>query len=176
MALPFYALQKLRASDLLKMLSRSKVKITDEPLTSTTTLQDDDELFVSVDANVTYAVDVKLLALEASGNGADIKFAWTFPTGCILDLPVVGAHESWVASAGAALETEWAGWQNETASPTSSKTFGTHTTAFSYHMRGTLRVGSAAGTFRLQWAPKNNVVSTVTLKSGSSIELRPQLA
>lgn len=175
---PFYALQKLRASDLNAILAKGKTKTSDESVNSGstgTTLHDDNTLFVAVSANVTYQVTVDLLASEAAGTGIDIKMAWTFPTGAILDLAVTAVHEAWVATAGSALEAEWAGWQNETSSPSSTKTFGTFTTVFSYRFGGRLRVGSTAGTLQLQWAQKNSSASNLTMESGSSITLLPVL-
>jgi len=170
----FYAFQKWRASDANKILPRSKVKAADENVISSTTLQNDDELFISVDANITYAIDARIIVIEASGNAIDWKCAWTYPSGALFDMAVVAPHTAWNASA-ANVEIEWAAWQNETSSPSSSKNFGTATTAFSYHFRGVLRVGATAGTFQLQWAQANSTAANVTVKSGSSLTLTPLL-
>lgn len=178
MTAPFYALQKLRASDLNAILAVGKTKTSDESVNSGgtgTTLHNDNTLFVSVSASVTYHVIVELLASEAVGTGIDIKIAWTFPTGSILDLAVAGPHEAWVSTAGAASEAEWAGWQNETTGTSATRTFGTLTTPFSYRFGGRLRVGSTAGTLQLQWAQKNASASNLTMESGSSITLIPVL-
>jgi hypothetical protein len=173
----FYALQKLRASTLEQLVGKLVRKGTDESVnsgSSGTTLQDDNELFETVVANTTYAVTVTVLAIEAGGIGVtDLKIAWTMPTGCTLDLAVTAPHIDWNAAAGA-VEIEWAGWQNETSSPTSSKNFGTTNSAsFSYKFDGSLQVGSTGGTFRMQWAQRVANPANLTVRAGSRMWLQP---
>jgi hypothetical protein len=142
---------------------------------SGTTLQGDDELNIPILASTNYKVDAHILAIEAAGNAIDMKIAWGMPSGCILDLAVVAPHTQWPAPVAGNLETEWAAWQNETAVLTGSKNFGTTNGVggFSYHFRGTLRVGTTAGFFRLWWAQVNASASNLTVESGSSIVLTP---
>lgn len=170
----FYGLQKLRASDLNKIVPQYALKDADESVSTAstgTTLHDDLKLFVSLAANATYAIDLTLIYIEAVGTGIDIKAAWTFPTGCTLNFGSVGPHNAWVAAAGAALEAEWAAWQNVTASPSSSITFGTTNVAsFTMRANGIIQVGSTAGTLRFQWAQANGSASNLTVKAGSSLK------
>lgn len=173
----FYALQKLRASTLEQLVGKLVRKGADESVSSGssgTTMQDDNELFVTVAANTTYAVSVTVLAIEAGGIGVtDIKIAWTMPAGCTLDLAVTAPHIDYNASAGN-VEIEWAGWQNETSSPTSSKNFGTTNSAsFSYKFDGSLVVGSTGGTFRMQWAQRVGNAANLTVRAGSRMWLQP---
>lgn len=172
----FYALQKWRASAANQLLPLLVRKGADEPVTNATTgttLQDDNELFVTVAANVTYAVDIAVIAVEAAGTGIDIKMAWTFPANCTLDLATVAPHTAWTGVA-AALEVEWASWTGETSSPSSSKSFGSNNVAsFGYHFHGSLQVGATGGTFRLQWAQVNASASALTVKAGSRMWLQP---
>jgi hypothetical protein len=163
------------AADINDRAPVSAIKTADESVVSSTTLQNDDALFCALRANTNYRVDLALLATQAAaGTGVDIKCAWTMPSGCTLDLAVVGPHTAWVAGAGAALEVEWAGWQNQTSSPTGTVSFGTiQTTVFSYHARGVIRVGSTAGTLQFQWAQQNSSASDLTVKAGSSLTLTP---
>jgi hypothetical protein len=157
-----------------KIKPRWVVKPSDESLASNTTAQDDDHLLVAVLASTTYEVQAEIFFTEAAGTSSDFKVQWTFPAGCRLDLGVSGPHESWVPGAGAALEAEWAAWSNETASPSSSKKFGTSNVAvFTLRCHGTLQVGVTAGTFRLQWAQGTSNASATTVKGGSSLILRP---
>lgn len=54
-------------------------KTLDESLTSSTVLQNDDQLLVSVEANSTYRFDSNFA--YSSVTGADIQFGWTAPSG-----------------------------------------------------------------------------------------------
>lgn len=175
----FSAGQILHASDLIRVLPVFAIKAADEAVNNAgtgTTLQNDNELLAAVTASTNYKVDLHLLATEAAGTGIDIKVAWTFPSGCLLDLAVVAPQAGWQNPIGTNLETEWAAWQGVTTSPSSSITFGTTNAAtFSYHVRGALRVGGTAGTLQLQWAQANASASNLTVKSGSSLVLTPLL-
>jgi hypothetical protein len=173
----FSAGQTLTAANLIAILPIPVIKGADESVTNAgtgTTLQNDNELLAAVTANTNYKIDLVLLVVEAAGTGIDIKVAWTQPAGCVLDLGPVAPHASWVSAA--ALEVEWAAWQAETGTTTASKSFGsTNSATFAYHFRGTLRVGSTAGTFQLQWAQVNGSASALTVKAGSSLILTPLL-
>lgn len=169
----FGAGQNLTATALSGAFATGLIKQADESVNNSTTLQGDDELNVPVVASTNYKVDAHILAADALGTSMDLKVAWTQPTGCVLDLAVVGPHTSWNASAGN-LEVEWSGWQNETGSLTASRSFGsTNSAVFSYHFRGTLRVGTTAGFLRLQWAQNTATVGNLTVKAGSSLVLTP---
>lgn len=174
----FYAFQKLRASTLNDLLRTPTVKAFDENWNSGsggggTTLHADSELSVPVVANKRYWVEAVIFATEAAGTGIDIKMAWTMPQFATLNLGVTAPHTSWTGIA-TAVEVEWAAWQNETSSPTSSKNFGTTNAAtFSYTFRGTLQTVSAGGSFGFQWAQANASASNLTVRAGSSILLTP---
>lgn len=66
-----------------------KMKPSDETVTSSTTLQDDNDLQVLVRANATYKVDLHLV--YQSGTTPDLKFGWTVPAGATM---AVGAYET----------------------------------------------------------------------------------
>lgn len=150
------------------------IKPSDESVTSSAVLQADDHLTLAVAANTTYEVQAVVQYTEASATSSDIQIAWTMPASCRLDLGMSAAHENWVPGAGAALEAEWSGWQNQTASPTSAKKFGTSNVAvFCVVARGTLQVGASAGSFGMSWAQGTSNASATTVKSGSSLILRP---
>lgn len=174
----FYALQKTRASKLNELQPLLKRKGVDENWNSSsggggTTLQDDNELFITGVAGVTYALSIALLVIEAAGTGIDIKIAWTQPTGCTLDLASAAPHTAWGGSS-ATLETEWASWSGETGSPTSTINFGTTNSAkFGYHFEGTWQVGSTGGPLRLQWAQVNPNAANLTVKAGSRMWGQP---
>lgn len=56
-------------------------KTADETVNNTTTLQDDDELFFSADANSTYAINLELVMEKGSTTSNRIKGGWSYPTG-----------------------------------------------------------------------------------------------
>jgi hypothetical protein len=172
----FSAGQTLTAADLIRPLAFGVVKQVAESVTSSTALQDDNELFVALAANTTYKLDLALLVTETTGTTADIKLAWTQPAGCRIDAAAVGAHVSWNGTSGA-VEVEFGSWQGETGSPTTAKNFGTINAgiSFGYHVRGTVVTGANAGTLRLQWAQVASVAEAVTVQAGSSLILTPIL-
>lgn len=174
----FSAGQILHASDLIRILPVFVIKAVDESVNNTgtgATLHNDGALFVSVSANITYKVDLHLIYTEATGTGIDLKAAWTFPSGCRLDLANVGAHQSWANAA--AMEAEWAAWQNVTSSPSGTIAFGSSNAAnFSMHARGTIQVGGTGGTLQLQWAQNTGAAGNLTVKAGSSLVLTPLLS
>src|SRR5687768_936400 len=55
----------------------------DESVTSSTTLQNDDELFLPVKANARYELRMVLVVAQAA-TGVGITYDWTVPTGTIL--------------------------------------------------------------------------------------------
>jgi hypothetical protein len=123
-------------------------------------------------AGASYWLDLAMLGTETTGKTADFKVGWTMPSGCRLDLAGAAPHISWTDAT--QLETEWASWQNQTASPTSTLSWGTINggTVFGYHARGTVRNGANAGLLTVQWAQNASVAENVTVKAGSALMLR----
>lgn len=179
MAAAFSAGQTLTAANLIAVLPKWVIKAADESVNNAgtgTTLQNDDHLVLAGLANTTYSVEMRLLYSESAGTGIDLKCAWTQPTGCTLDLAVVGAHTAWNASA-ANVEVEFASWQADTGTTTGTRSFGsTNVANFSVHIRGTWRVGSTAGNLQFQWAQNTGSASNLTVKAGSSLVLTPLFA
>lgn len=140
-------------------------KTADETVTSSATLQDDNELFVTVAANMTYIVTGYLYVSSTSAT-PDFKAAYTGPASATFTNSLWG--------------------QTTTASSTiGSIDVGVSTAIGSAHGRGTfngpvtltifglLTVAGTAGTFRLQWAQNTSDPAGVTLKAGSWLKLTP---
>ena len=134
------------------------VKTADETVTSSTVLQNDDELFLPVEANQRYAV---LVFLRLNGvEAADIKFAFSLPAG---------------ASGG------WAQWNSNNNDPlaeldiTAAASFAT-TDVFNQitAMRGYILVGATAGNAQLQWAQLVSNVGATKVLAGSWLKLERQ--
>ncbi len=67
---------KVRASDIRTVQSKSKAAT--ESVTSSTTLQDDDDLFMDLEAGKSYRVWLILTVASGGAEAADIKTSWTF--------------------------------------------------------------------------------------------------
>lgn len=166
---------KLRAAILNALITEVRpvaaLKGTSENVTSSTTLQNDDELLLSVEASVSYLLEGLILY---SGDGSnDIKLAFTFPTGATVHWSGIGAHTAWTGNV-AQVEAEFGAVQNATSSPTSSVGFGNHTSAsviFGIHLKGSVVVGANAGTLQLQWAQNGSTGNATTVRAGSWIRL-----
>lgn len=76
----------------------SVVKSSDETVTSSTTFQNDDELFVSVVANAQYFVE--FFVIYDAVQAADIKIEWSAPTGSTFDWTHGGLGTSATGSTG----------------------------------------------------------------------------
>jgi len=136
-------------------------KTLDETLSNSTTLQDDDELFLSFDTQV---YDFEAVVYYGAGTGADFKIAWTFPS-ATLDYHVSGLDNSASPVAGQVVSLGEASGTSK-----SYGGLGVSSIRFAW-FRGTLNVASA-GTLRCQWAQNSAVVENTVVKAGSWIRLR----
>jgi hypothetical protein len=160
--------QRVTASLLTNMLPLFAYKTADESITSTTTLQDDNELSVAVEASAIYTVDAFLMW---SGNETgDIKFGHTFPAGT-MHWGMVGPDDTdaGFSTAGTRGNGEWFARQNQ-SSPTGTIQFAASTAILVGHMSGLLFTGSA-GTFTTQWAQNFSNGTATTVKAGSWLRL-----
>jgi hypothetical protein len=124
-------------------------KTIDESLQNNT-LQNDDELFVSLEANATYRITADLI--NNSGTTPDISFAWSIPS---------GATGAWTITAlvGGALYLGTLTWANTAAID------GTGADNLS-QVVGTM-VTTNAGTLQLRWAQTTTTASNTTVKANS---------
>lgn len=156
---------KLRASVLSSLVTElrptSVLKGIDEIVSNSTTLQNDDELLLSVASGPSYRwmLDVTYQA----GTAADFKWALTFPTGATATF--VGA-----------------GWDTALAFVPSGSGAYTSGSAITYGgagigsnrglvLRGTLTTGANAGTLQFQWAQNAATVENTVVKAGSGLFL-----
>lgn len=125
--------------------TRVAIKSADTSVTSNVTPASDPHLTLSVAANATY--DVEVVAAWTNGGGG-FRATWTGPSGATMvwtDNDGVG-----VTSLGGVV----------TFSGTTGTTF-----------KGTLVVGSTAGTLTLQWAQSTTNAAATILKAGCSLKL-----
>lgn len=148
-------------------------KASDQSVTSSTTLVNDNDLLVSVAASAVYELSLLLIGINAGGSSAgDLKYAFTQPTGSSCSYAQAGPHVNWPPAVATDFEIEWAARSADTGSPTTTTAIGLTTTAFGVHIKGILVVGANAGTFRLQWAQNSSNASSSTLKAGSYMRLQ----
>jgi hypothetical protein len=154
---------KIRASDLAPLFAR---KTATESVTSSNTLQDDDELFVDVEADSVYVVE-GVLQYDA-GTGGDLKFSFTAPSGATLD---------WAATVAptAATTATAPGTMNFNGSDLST-TYGAGGigagSRLSATFTGLLITDATAGTLQLQWAQFASNGTATRVFAGSFLHLR----
>lgn len=166
----FFAGQRILASTFEQLVPLDVVKGADENVVSSTTLQDDDELFIANIPPGTWEINGQLWAAGTSGINQDIKYAFTFSAG---ELTWAGAslHPDWGSSAGAR-DVSIEGELEDSSSPTAAHAYGTVTGANIPTLISGRFTNTAAGTLQLQWAQNTSNADDTTLKAGSWFSLR----
>lgn len=139
------------------------LKTADEDVTSSTTLQDDDELVLALTANTTYKLEGKLLHKSGSTT-PDIKVAFTFPAGCTVEIFGIGAPAG--------------GTANRTSRYTisgTSRNWASSTGTGAVFLSGTIVVGGTAGSLQLQWAQNTSDANFTRVEDGSYLELTEKI-
>jgi hypothetical protein len=132
-------------------------KSADESVTSSSVLQNDDNLLFAMGANDIWYVNVGILFFDNSSGVANIKVAFTIPSGSLAlynTFPAAGS-----------LTVIWHEWR---VSGTSENFSGTNTDRF-VNITGTVKNGATPGNFQMQWAQNTSNGSAVTVKIGSNI-------
>ena len=157
---------KLRAANLTTALTElrpvSIFKGSDEIVSNSTAMQDDDELVLSVAANTSYRwfADISY----GAGTVADYKWGFTFPTGATLTF--VGA--GWDAALAFLPSGNGGTYVSGTGIVYGGAGVGTLRGVI---LRGTLVTGANAGNLRYQWAQNTLTVENTVTKAGSYMEI-----
>lgn len=134
------------------------VKAADESVTASTTLQNDDHLYFTAQANTTYFFRATFQAMRSTGLSNNyLKVNWSLPAG--------GTHLS-----GIVIPTATAALPTTLVSTDVSQYFSVVdpvTVLIVY--QGWLYIGGTGGTARLQWA-QQSASGVLTLKAGSFLE------
>lgn len=143
---------RITASMLRGVAPLAVVKGADESVTSSTTLQNDDALFLSVAANATYLFECYLNYEGGTLGSSDLKLVWSAPSGATMRFTF--AH----------VDTSGNNVCSVTSAAGSTLTTGTNGAASlrGATMKGTLAVGATAGTLQLTWA-QNTSSGTATI-------------
>jgi hypothetical protein len=157
--------QRMTVDVLRAMIPDQVTKSVTETITSSTTLQDDDELFLSVVANATYEVEMWLL--HSSGTTGDIKIGFTGPTSATFAWGVHGVATSSVSTV-AATEVNM---QIRTLAE-STPLGGQNLTGTAAYVRGTLVTSSTAGTIQFQFAQNVSDAAATQVRNGSILKIK----
>ncbi len=157
--------QRLTAAFLRSMLPIFAKKLANEDRSATTTLADDSELFLPLEANASY--HVRFLIIYAAVSAAGFQVAWSTPAG--------STGSRWALGSGPA----------QTSATDVGGRFGVHSfgTAVRYGDRAstTLFMGAAeegvidttnAGTLALQWSQAVSNASPARIAAGSYMQLQ----
>lgn len=141
------------------------VKTADESVTSSTTLQNDDQLKYPLLANLTYVFN--LLAFYEGSTTGDIKFAFTVPTGATLE---------WASlRAGGSLASASFGTTTEDVLGSGTVAFGGANgagTRLPFQARGIVVMGSTAGDLQFQWAQTTSDAVATTVFARSFLQVQ----
>lgn len=153
------------------LLGKTVIKSVDESLASNTTLQNDDELFVTVENGATYRGECVLGTTGAgSATLGDITIGWTFPGGTL-------THHAIGLTSAVAYGVSTTGQVNavrfrSTTSPSSTYSFGTPSTNLGFvHIKFSYAC-TADGTLQLQWAQRVSTATATTVGAGSYLSLQ----
>lgn len=141
------------------------IKTVDESLTSSTTMQDDDQLFLPVEANTDYWIESHILF--RSETTADLNIQPSYPSGTTFAWSN-GAPATNDAG-GNSYGQVWFQALTSTGTSTALVTIGGLSIgmAAALPLKGLLRVGANAGTFKFRWSQSvsNSNASTVHANS-----------
>lgn len=156
--------QDVTAGLLTSMLPTIVVKAATEPITASTTMQNDDELFATVAANATY--DVLLHLLHDSATAGDITIGWTAPAGAVMTWGLIGAQSGETSSSTVAnvnMQTRTILEAADLGGGASTGTYGL--------VHGALITSATAGTLNFQWAQRVSSATASNVRAGSVLML-----
>ena len=164
---PSAATMNSHIRDNLEALNGFVHKTSDESVTSSTVLQNDNELLWSIPQAGTYVFDLHIYALSAANAAGDIKVGFTFPTGTM-------HFSGWAPDASLASGVIQPGvWVAKLSAASGTDTFdcGLSTSAIGAHIQGVF-IATASGTLQVQWAQLGSSANASTVKAGSFMEIR----
>lgn len=139
-------------------------KSSDESVTSSTTLQNDDELALTVVASAEYHGELVAVFTSAANAAGDINIGFTVPTGSTLHFMGVGPHNS--LASGSQVDGEFIARLSATSGSTVIP-YGASTVTTTGVIKIRLTTGANAGTLQVQWAQQSSNANATTMKAGS---------
>lgn len=138
------------------------LKTSDESVVSSSTMQDDDELFVTLEANTVYSL-MFWFEFESASVNPDGKFEFIGPSGTLYDY----MYDFYSVNAG----ITGVNWKRE-STPWNIATFTLAANDPKFFKGvGSVRVASTGGTFKLQWAQQTSDATATILRANSWMRL-----
>ncbi|MGW1127449.1 hypothetical protein [Streptomyces sp. NPDC002526] len=159
-----YAGQRVTAALLTSMVPNVVVKASTQAVNNSTTLVNDDTLYVPVEAGGVY--EVTAWVVHASATAADIQIGWSAPSGSTMTWGVQGPALSSTAASDAP-----ANFQQRSIGQTASLGGGAGTSVCT-DARGVLTVGSSSGLLRMRWAQNTANASDTQVLGGSHLRIK----
>jgi hypothetical protein len=143
---------------------RVVVKTADETVNNTITVQDDNELYITVEANSTYIVELTATGGSTVGN-TGFKFRFTAPASAIMQGTILNSMSNSNVFGTLYVADMLAEVNN------SIWTVGGQTYSNWLDARGVLVTSSTAGTLTLQWAQDYATVTNTYVRKGSYLKI-----
>ena len=150
---------RLPASALRSIAPLAAYKGALESVTSSSTLQNDDALFLTLLANATYDLDMFVAYNGGTQGSSDLKGAFAIPSGATL---VYGFNSNGLTS------TPHVGFYGSGTGAFTAGTGATTATNWTLRLSGTI-VTSAAGVLQFQWAQATSSATATSVLPGSKL-------
>lgn len=139
-------------------------KTADETVTSSTTVQNDDQLFLPLALNAKYKFDAVIFYSGGASPIGDLKLKWTGPVGAVMQWANFGVNTSGLTQYNVVVEALAA------ASPRAVGTNGAGNW-MSCRPAGTLTTAGTSGNLQLQWAQNSSSATGTIVYANSYISL-----
>lgn len=159
-----YAGSPITAAMLRGIAPYAVIKGADEPLTSSTSLQADNDLVLAVSASTSWLFECFLDYEGGTQGSSDIKWTWAVPAGATLRYTVTNITTGGSSDTGRC-------W-TESSIPTAGTSGATNLQGI--RMAGTFLVAGTAGNLQLKWAQNSNSGTPTIVHAQSSLQLWQQ--
>lgn len=138
------------------------VKASDESVTSSTALQDDNDFQFAVTANAKYTFDAFVSYTGGTADSSDLKCTFSFPSGLTMKYGIL-----YFITPGGALTLSITRIQTDTNTVQTSAVNEKY-----FLLRGIVLVSSTAGTLTFRWAQNTSNGTATTIKANSWFSLQ----
>lgn len=150
---------RITAAEIQAVAPLEIIKPTDQPLTSSTAMQNDTALFLPVVAGATYDFCCYLDFEGGTAGASDLKWTWALPSGATM------RYASGHVNTGSFVFTSYTGASTVVASSAGAGVIQAVT------MEGTLVTAGTAGNIQLQWAQNTSSATATIVHAQSKLRL-----